>query len=98
MNDKLKIRLLQKEANEVSNLLAEALGYSKGEPGNPDSYATGDHTVVTLAMEAANKLKTKPKAIIILGRDDTIYNDNGISNCEVYTNTDMDVVYVKTDW
>lgn len=47
------------EEYEVECILADALGYSRGEVGGPcpGSPVTGDHTVVTLAMEAAAVLE-----------------------------------------
>ena len=57
-------RELQQFENELHDLMAEALGYpvyAPGEPGySPDrpEYVTGDHTGMTLAMEAATKLRT----------------------------------------
>lgn len=57
MTDSEKIQALQEENLRVINILAEALGYSRGEPGNPGSYAIGDHTVETLASEIGHRLK-----------------------------------------
>lgn len=50
-----------KELAEIHDLLAEALGYHKDAEDDPNSpcpgdYVTGDHTSVTLAMEAAKIL------------------------------------------
>lgn len=50
------------ELAEIHDLLAEALGYHKDAEDDPNSpcpgdYVTGDHTAVTLASEAAKKLK-----------------------------------------
>ncbi len=42
------------EMHEIERTLAEALGYSYDENYG---WVTGDHTAVTLAMEAASKLK-----------------------------------------
>jgi hypothetical protein len=61
------------ELAEIHDLLAEALGYHKDAEDDPDSpcpgdYVTGEHTSVTLAMEAANKLKNSRLAEGDLGR------------------------------
>jgi hypothetical protein len=52
------------ELNEIHDILAEALGYQKAptleEDPNcpcPGAYVTGDHIAVTLAVEAAKKLR-----------------------------------------
>lgn len=52
------------ELAEVHDILAEALGYEKAPSAEedpncpcPDQYITGDHTSVTLAMEAARRIK-----------------------------------------
>lgn len=52
------------ELAEIHDILAEALGYEKAPSAEedpncpcPDQYITGDHTSVTLAMEAARKIK-----------------------------------------
>lgn len=50
------VNALKMEREEISKVLAEALGYAKGIPGSPEQYAIGDHTPVTLADEAADKL------------------------------------------
>lgn len=43
-----------KDQNEACAILAEVLGYSMTEDYG---YAIGDHTVVTLAMQAAESIK-----------------------------------------
>lgn len=55
----------RQENAEIHDLLAEALGYQKApsleEDPNcpcPGQYVTGDHTAVTLAMEAANRIRS----------------------------------------
>ncbi len=55
MDNERKIWLMYQEMMEVENILADALGY----PWYKDyGHATGDHTVVTLAMEVKQKIKT----------------------------------------
>lgn len=53
------------ELAEVENLLADGLGYPRyrdtprppsGYPDAEDAFVTGEHTAVTLAMEARSKL------------------------------------------
>lgn len=56
-------KALLTEHYEIECLLAEALGYEPYPPGSPGyspdqvNYVTGDHTAVTLAMEAARIIK-----------------------------------------
>lgn len=52
------------ELATIEDILAAALGYSRS-PGGPDDpngggWVTGDHTPLTLAMEAARKLQPRP--------------------------------------
>lgn len=51
----------QREQNEIDQILGKALGYPEADETimeKPDgSVVTGDHTPVTLAMEAARKLR-----------------------------------------
>lgn len=48
-------RLLHVQANEAVDILADALGYG---PPDPDyGYPTGDHTIITIAMEAAARIR-----------------------------------------
>ena len=56
-------RGLREEIHDAENVLAESLGFDRlelGEPGTSGGrvveYNTGDHTVTTLAMEAAHRL------------------------------------------
>jgi len=63
-----KVRALQKELWEIEQILGKALGYPwyKDDVKNfpdateADGVATGEHTPVTIAMEAARRLTPKP--------------------------------------
>lgn len=52
MTDQEKVRALLRQQYEVDCLLAEALGYPYDREAG---WVTGDHTIVTLAMEVRNR-------------------------------------------
>lgn len=66
---------MQKELNEVEQTLGRALGYPRycddqeNFPGTTDAdgVCTGDHTAVTLAMEAAARI-SKPEDQLLMSR------------------------------
>lgn len=55
-----ELQMLQ-EIRDAENVLAEGLGYPHDEAYG---YVTGDHTVVTLAMEAARELRNVQKVLM----------------------------------
>jgi hypothetical protein len=56
---KRRLRAVMSESWEIECVLGDALGYGRGEEGGPCPGApvVGDHTALTLAMEAAAALR-----------------------------------------
>jgi hypothetical protein len=72
---KRRLRAVMGESMEIECILADALGYGRGEEDGPCPGApvTGDHTAVTLAMEAAATLRAvgyvRPPVVVSEARE-----------------------------